>query len=42
MGAAVGGNLTLILLDVAWDRRAHDRFAEMKSSAPLEARPSNS
>jgi pimeloyl-ACP methyl ester carboxylesterase len=26
VGAAVGGNLTLIHLDVAWDRRAHDRF----------------
>jgi hypothetical protein len=42
VGAAVGGNLTLIHLDVAWDRRAHDRFPGMKSRATLEARPSSS
>ncbi len=27
-GAAAGGNLTVLALDIAWDRSAHDRFAE--------------
>ncbi len=40
VGAAVGGNLTLLALDVAWDRQAHDRFAATNAKETLEARPS--
>jgi uncharacterized membrane protein YdfJ with MMPL/SSD domain/pimeloyl-ACP methyl ester carboxylesterase len=40
VGAAVGGNLTLLTLDIAWDRRARDRFAEANGKETLEARPS--
>jgi pimeloyl-ACP methyl ester carboxylesterase len=40
IGAAVGGNLLLIALDIAWDRQAHDRFAETSSREALDARPS--
>jgi hypothetical protein len=40
VGAAVGANLTLVLLDIAWDRRAHDRFAATNVKETLEARPS--
>jgi hypothetical protein len=40
VGAAVGGNLTLILLDIAWDRRVRDRFASRRVKDVLEARPS--
>jgi uncharacterized membrane protein YdfJ with MMPL/SSD domain/pimeloyl-ACP methyl ester carboxylesterase len=40
VGAAVGGNLTLILLDIAWDRRVRDRFASTRAKDLLEARPS--
>ena len=39
-GAIVGANLTLILLDVAWDRSAYDRSAAPKAADALEARPS--
>jgi pimeloyl-ACP methyl ester carboxylesterase len=38
-GAAVGGNLTLLALDIAWDRQARDRFAATDAEEPLEARP---
>ena len=31
VGAAVGGNLTLLLLDIAWDRQARDRFVELET-----------
>jgi hypothetical protein len=27
LGATVGANLTLLVLDIVWDRRARDRFA---------------
>jgi TAP-like protein len=39
LGAAVGGNLTLLALDIAWDRQVHDRFAA-NAKETLEARPS--
>jgi len=38
VGATVGGNLTLVLLDIAWDWRAHDRFAESPAPGTTEAR----
>ena len=37
VGAAVGANLILLALDIAWDRRTHDRFA---ASEALRAHPS--
>jgi pimeloyl-ACP methyl ester carboxylesterase len=40
VGAAVGGNLTLLALDVVWDQQARDRFAETTAKETLEARPS--
>jgi hypothetical protein len=40
VGASVGANLTLILLDIAWDRRAHDRFAATGVNEALEVHPS--
>ena len=40
VGAAAGANLTLILLDIAWDRQAWDRFAETGAKETLEAHPS--
>jgi pimeloyl-ACP methyl ester carboxylesterase len=40
VGAAVGGNLILLALDIAWDRQARDRFAETAAKETLEARPS--
>ena len=39
-GAAVGANLTLIILDIAWDRRARDRFAETAPKEAVQASPS--
>ena len=39
-GAAVGANLTVLGLDIAWDRQAHDRFAAVGGTEALEARPS--
>jgi hypothetical protein len=39
-GAAVGANLTLLGLDIAWDRRARDRLAETTARGTLDARPS--
>jgi pimeloyl-ACP methyl ester carboxylesterase len=40
VGAAAGANLTVVLLDIAWDRRAHDRVAAPEARATLQARPS--
>ena len=39
VGAAVGGNLILLGLDIAWDRQVRDRFAANPRET-LEARPS--
>jgi pimeloyl-ACP methyl ester carboxylesterase len=39
VGAAVGGNLTLLALDIAWDRLQRDRFAATNAKEILEARP---
>jgi pimeloyl-ACP methyl ester carboxylesterase len=40
VGAAAGANLTLILLDIEWDRQARDRLVETTAKETLEARPS--
>ncbi|HEU4451011.1 MAG TPA: alpha/beta fold hydrolase [Gaiellaceae bacterium] len=40
VGAAVGGNLVLLALDVAWDRQARDRFVKSITAETSEARPS--
>jgi pimeloyl-ACP methyl ester carboxylesterase len=40
VGAAVGANVTLLALDIAWDRQARDRFAAADPKQTLEARPS--
>jgi hypothetical protein len=40
VGAALGGNLLLLALDVAWDRQVRDRFAATTGTEALEARPS--
>jgi pimeloyl-ACP methyl ester carboxylesterase len=39
VGASVGANLTLLALDIAWDRQVRDRFAAGPKET-LEARPS--
>jgi pimeloyl-ACP methyl ester carboxylesterase len=39
-GAAVGGNLSLVSLDIAWDWQRRDRFAAAEVKETLEARPS--
>ena len=39
LGAAVGANLTLLALDIAWDRQVRDRFAANPKET-LETRPS--
>jgi hypothetical protein len=39
-GAATVANLALLALDIAWDRRAHDRFAEATTTETLEVSPS--
>jgi hypothetical protein len=39
VGASVGANLALVLLDIAWDRQARDRV-ETTAKETLEARPS--
>ena len=39
-GAAVGGNLLLIALDIARDQQARDRFAESSAGEALDVRPS--
>ena len=38
-GAAVGGNLIVFALDIAWDKQARDRFTATKTKETLEARP---
>jgi pimeloyl-ACP methyl ester carboxylesterase len=40
VGAAVGGNVTLLGLDIAWDRQVRDRFAANPRER-LETRPSS-
>jgi hypothetical protein len=40
VGAAVGANLILLILDVSWDRQVRDRFVETNAKRDLEARPS--
>jgi hypothetical protein len=40
VGAAVGGNLSLVSLDIAWDWQRRDRFATAGVRKTLEARPS--
>ncbi len=40
VGAAVGANLTLLALDIAWDRQERDRFVDTSAKETLEARPS--
>jgi pimeloyl-ACP methyl ester carboxylesterase len=40
VGAAVAANLVLILLDIAWDRRAYDRFAATDVHESVETHPS--
>jgi hypothetical protein len=40
IGAAIGANLSLLALDVAWDRQVRDRFAATDSKERLEAHPS--
>jgi pimeloyl-ACP methyl ester carboxylesterase len=39
VGAAVGGNLTLLALDIARDRSVHDESATANTNVALEARP---
>ena len=39
-GAAVGANLTLIILDIAWDRAVRDRFSETAPTEVVQASPS--
>jgi hypothetical protein len=39
IGAAVGGNLMLLALDIAWDRQVRDRFPAPTVKEALEARP---
>ncbi len=40
VGAAVGGNLILLVLDIGWDRQVRDRFVEASAKETLEAHPS--
>jgi hypothetical protein len=40
VGASVGANLALVLLDIAWGGRARDRFVAPTAKDTLEARPS--
>jgi pimeloyl-ACP methyl ester carboxylesterase len=40
VGAALGGNLTVLALDIAWDWQVRDRFAAANGKETLEARPS--
>ena len=39
VGAAAGGNLTLLALDIAWDWQARDRFASTNARDVVEAHP---
>ena len=38
-GAVAGSNLTLLVLDIAWDRQARDRVAERRDTGGAEPRP---
>jgi len=40
VGAAVGANLSVLLLDIAWDRQHRDRTVAAEAPDTLEARPS--
>ena len=40
VGAVAGANLTLLALDIAWDRQQRDRFVDTNAKETLEARPS--
>jgi TAP-like protein len=40
VGAAVAANLTLLLLDISWDRAVRDRFAAPGAIPTLQGRPS--
>jgi pimeloyl-ACP methyl ester carboxylesterase len=40
VGAAVGGNLALLVRDIAWEPRFRDRFAEANAKETLHAHPS--
>jgi hypothetical protein len=40
VGAAIGGNLILLVLDISWDRRVRNRFAARLAKETLEPRPS--
>src|SRR5207249_9471309 len=40
VGAVAGANLTLLALDIAWDRQQRDRFVDTYAKETLEARPS--
>jgi len=40
VGATVGANLTLLVLDIRWDRRARDRYAARGTRETLSAQPS--
>jgi hypothetical protein len=40
VGAAVGGNLLLLALDISWDRQVRDRFVETNAKETPEALPS--
>jgi pimeloyl-ACP methyl ester carboxylesterase len=39
VGAAAGGNLTLLALDIAWDWQVRDRFAASDEKGKVEAQP---
>ena len=39
VGAVAGGNLTLLVLDIAWDWQARVRIAESTANKTLKARP---
>jgi pimeloyl-ACP methyl ester carboxylesterase len=39
VGAALGGNLVLLVIDIGWDRQARDRFAATDVRETLEAHP---
>jgi pimeloyl-ACP methyl ester carboxylesterase len=40
VGAAAGGNLLLLALDITWDRQLRDRYATTNTKQTLEAHPS--
>jgi putative drug exporter of the RND superfamily len=40
IGATVGGNLILLVLDISWDRRVRNRFAARRAKGTLEPRTS--